>query len=478
VGSIRPSDDWDTRQAQLTRNEQINTWCNSLRRRICNSLLHQSQPSTTNGIRDPRRFHSANWASGSGFRASARSRPAYLAKFGSVRLDPAKIFRCAIRLIALVAFAGALVSAATMYTFSDLAPANASTYSRAYSINDRGQIVGFSDNDTGPAEITLWQGTTTSTLGVLDPRASAFDINDHGQVVTMENNAVLINSRTACAETFNGAGLYSSATGINNRGFVVGYRRTAAGNDRALLWNPRTGNGPDAARDLGSIGGKPSDWSDANAINDRNEIVGESQNAAGQFHAFIWNGVMTDIGTSFGANSAAYDVNDKGIVIGWILTGHVTGFLWMNGQITMLPFMPTSINDRGQIVGFSDTSTFPVGTPWLYENGISIDLNTVVPSIPGSIVNVFDINNAGQIVGGYRTLDGTEHGYLLTPTLRSSEHGYLVTAVPEPSTIGLLLFGLIAFSLGRKYEVCRSRPDRWLRAWCEGRQVSDGVPSM
>lgn len=335
-----------------------------------------------------------------------------------------------------IVFASAAAHASLVYTFMDLAPTGANTYSRAYSINNRGQIIGSSDSTVNPpADIILWQLEVSRVLGPLSPCASSLKINDRGQVATMESNAVIIDTRTGITQTLNGVGIFSSATGINNHGLAVGYERTATGNDRAFLWNPSIGNGRQAVRDLGSIGGQPTDWSDAEAINDRGEIVGESQDASGHYHAFVWNnGFMTDIGTAFTANSVAYGINDKGTVIGWVLNGSVTGFIWMNGQITMLPFIPTSINNDGEIVGFSDTGFFPIGTPYLYEAGSITDLNSVVSEVPGTLINAFDINDEGQIVGGYRTSDGAEHGYLLTPC-------------PEPPT-SILLFLALSIGIG------------------------------
>jgi probable HAF family extracellular repeat protein len=74
-------------------------------------------------------------------------------------------------------------------------------------------------------------------------------------------------------------------------------------------------------------------------------------------HAFLWrDGVMTDLGTLGGFTSAASGINDKGQVVGYSDTptsnGELHGVLWDHGKVTDLgaDFIPRSINNRGQIL--------------------------------------------------------------------------------------------------------------------------------
>jgi probable HAF family extracellular repeat protein len=66
--------------------------------------------------------------------------------------------------------------------------------------------------------------------------------------------------------------------------------------------------------DLGTLGG---DSSDALAINRQQQIVGLSDIASGEVHAFLWQrGVMTDLGTLGGSFSHANAINDHGQIVG------------------------------------------------------------------------------------------------------------------------------------------------------------------
>ena len=69
--------------------------------------------------------------------------------------------------------------------------------------------------------------------------------------------------------------------------------------------------------DLGTLGGINSD---AHAVNDRGQVVGESYAAGGAcLHAFSWTraGGMVDLGTLPGGGRSHVDaVNDRGQVVG------------------------------------------------------------------------------------------------------------------------------------------------------------------
>ena len=72
----------------------------------------------------------------------------------------------------------------------------------------------------------------------------------------------------------------SEASGINDAGQVVGWSDTAGGDQHAFI----TGSNGMGMRDLGDLGGKNSRALD---INNAGQVVGGSRTASGADHAFI-----------------------------------------------------------------------------------------------------------------------------------------------------------------------------------------------
>ena len=86
--------------------------------------------------------------------------------------------------------------------------------------------------------------------------------------------------------------------------------------------------------DLGALGG---DSSDARAINEGGQVVGQSDTVDGETHAFLWKADtgMQDLDNPYGYNSWATAVNDLGQVVGSLNTGppdyHWHEFFWEAG---------------------------------------------------------------------------------------------------------------------------------------------------
>ena len=185
--------------------------------------------------------------------------------------------------------------------------------------------------------------------------------------------------------------------------------------------------------DLGVLSGGAS--SASNWISPNGLIAGVSQNGEidplfsgfPEFRAVLWkNGQITDLGTlpEGGYESVANAVNSRGQVVG-LATNTVPdnlslfgptqarAFLWQNGVMQDLGTLGDGtdavadlVNERGQIVGESYTSStpsahcanlgFPVTTgAFLWENGKMVNLG----SFGGTCTFATDLNNRGQVVG-------------------------------------------------------------------------------
>jgi probable HAF family extracellular repeat protein len=98
------------------------------------------------------------------------------------------------------------------------------------------------------------------------------------------------------------AGTTSTAASINDKGQVVGYSQVAGGNNHAFLWDPKTG-----LQDLGTLLGGANSGASGNSI--CSSVAGRSDFAgsAGNTHAFLWAqaGGFQDLCALPGDNSSA-----------------------------------------------------------------------------------------------------------------------------------------------------------------------------
>jgi probable HAF family extracellular repeat protein len=172
--------------------------------------------------------------------------------------------------------------------------------------------------------------------------------------------------------------------------------------------------------DLGTLGGKQTY---AEAVNNRADVVGRSQTARGEFHAFLWrDGKLTDLRTLGGKFSDAVAINDQGDVIGSssIESGplpsgrvpRVHAFRWRGGELRDLgtlygKSLAVAVNSRGEIVGTFWTRDGR-SHAFLFREGVMRDLGT----FRGVQSAAVDINDAGQVIGKWRTADRNYRGFL------------------------------------------------------------------
>jgi probable HAF family extracellular repeat protein len=205
----------------------------------------------------------------------------------------------------------------------------------AYDANERGQIVGERRTTyKKPLRAVVWEKGAVVTLGTLPGRtqSSAVAVNDRGLIVGSSfNRAGEYGERMTATRAFlwrqgkmidlgTVGGLpHSSAVALNERGQVIGWSAKSLGEDEELPRSPRAFLWQDGRlTDLGTLGGESAI---PFAINDAGQVVGQSQNAQGEWHAFVWQkGKMAALPTLGGTFSAALAINDAGRIIGWSRT--------------------------------------------------------------------------------------------------------------------------------------------------------------
>jgi probable HAF family extracellular repeat protein len=354
-------------------------------------------------------------------------------------------------------FHGVAVRKGVSTDLGALPPANVNT-SFGASVNDNGMIVGASENGqidplTGFPEfeaVVFGRGSVTDLGNFGGNGSGAFSVNNRGQIVGGALNTIpdpygsflMGCSTTACfpigqqmrASLWDRGELRDLGTlggndavagMINQSGQIAGTSYTNT------IPNPATGipsQDPffyDHGKmvDIGNLGGT---FAYANYMNESGQVVGLSTLAGDAVsHPFSWErGRLTDIGTFGGGYGEAHSVNNAGDVVGVAnLAGDQVhhAFLWSKGKLTDLGTLGGSstawaINSSGQVVGSSYVTSDTVHAV-LWEKGTGIvDLNDFIP--PGSglyLQNADYLNDQGQISGGAILDDGHERAYLLTP---------------------------------------------------------------
>ena len=279
-------------------------------------------------------------------------------------------------------------------------------------INSLGDIVGRKDSPLeGGPRATIWNRSRSNSkhLGALwdGDYSSASGINDAGEVVGVSNTGRGI-LPFVWTETGGLRGIpllpgdrCGRANGINKHGHVVGYSSGANG-AKAFLWTRKTG-----VRDLAVLPGTNS--STACDVNNSDEAAGVCASAARK-RAVLWTrtGNVSDLGVLPGDwESEAAAINNAGDVVGYSKgPAGMHAFLWTKAtgiqDLGVLPGGNSSralaINDLGEIVGSSTSSSGDSAFIWTKQIGL-VDLNSASSAHFGIVfIEAHSINSKGEIL--------------------------------------------------------------------------------
>ncbi|MCC7147527.1 MAG: PEP-CTERM sorting domain-containing protein [Phycisphaeraceae bacterium] len=359
---------------------------------------------------------------------------------------------------------------------------------------------------------------TVTDLGTLGGSSRAYALNDHGQVVgvselgtgTAQSLAFVWDSVHGLQQLAGLQGDLTYAKDINNQGIIVGGATDGQNQLKAMLWHPQTGPqilspGADysglatSINNLGQVviqanqdgvqGTQLVTWDQANGFAHYGRLYGTEamawdNNDAGQV-ALVWDAMKLRPGqavrwdpvdgfwfigneslwqTSHNLNATSGDsfaINAQGDVAGAFYFPVSTSnkwqaFVWLkthtgtrNAVLLGDPLAMSiawSINDSQVVVGTSNPVPFdPAGDgdelhafiAHLVDKGTNqehfemLDLNSLlVPNTGWVLREALDINNKGQIVGWGINPQGQERAFLLN------------VVVPEPSTATVMLLGV------------------------------------
>jgi len=311
----------------------------------------------------------------------------------------------------------------------------------AYSVNFWGQAVGQADTETrdpigedfcGTAALGLahtgntcvpflWQDGAMVALPRLKSKAGregsngqAYQNNSFGMIVgTAENNEV-----------------DSTCPGASVSPQTIQFK--------PVLWIKPFPLSPAIIQELPTIDGDPDGY--ASAVNDLGQAVGatgpcgrfNAENSLVAIHAVLWqNGKAINLGNLGGDGMFfgifANGLNDRGQVVGTSdTTGDQSfhGFLWQEGHITDLLPLPSdafsyavTVNNEGVVLGLSISDSFST-TAVLWRNGPAIDMNTLVsPDTALYLESACSINDEGEIIGfaALKSNPSEAHAYLAIP---------------------------------------------------------------
>jgi len=299
-------------------------------------------------------------------------------------------------------------------------------------INDAGQVVGIAATPYPNTYYPTIEQTNVFLFdgGVLhDPQLNTCDsltINNHGTIFySAPGTSGCYTSRLARSvggeiTYIDIPGTYLSLRDSNNREQVLGnYSATAEQRYVNFLFE----NG--VARELPDPFGYGSQW---NAINNDGIVVGEVGIATKQRQAAILDasGYHNIHPFSQYGSSDAAGINNVGLVAGTFfsapysgLPSHAFTYDTRTGTTRDLgPGSASAINDRGQILGFTDEGTGSP-RPALYDGQQFQLLQALIPAdSPWQILSATRINNVGQILAtGKNTNTGESHALVLSPRL-------------------------------------------------------------
>lgn len=274
----------------------------------------------------------------------------------------------------------------------------------ALGINDLGEVVGAS---AGRAFIWSQARGYVELSTPSSFSSEAFDVNNDGVVAGATLSGSLSRAvRWTAPDQLQNLGIDGTAHAINRRGDVVG---TTLGTPAAFSWTEAEG-----MRLLGTLGGL---YSYAYDINDRGDIVGSASVANGETHAYLWTREdgMVDLGTLGGSYSQAQAINNRREVVGIYavaLTFETRAFRWtrQTGMVD-IGISPASdginsfgqdINDLGLVAGYIfPANTFGHAGVWRRSSGWT-DLTPVATQHSlGQAINLWGA------VAGHIVLDGT-----------------------------------------------------------------------
>ena len=313
-------------------------------------------------------------------------------------------------------------------------------YSRAFGINDEGEVIGESEVAPGDVRGFIFSGGGIHALNSAGGNYESARAISNSSIVagisisrTVRATMWLANTPSPLAG-FDDDNLSSSANGISDLGIVVGSSQHPDGGTRPVMWQDETM----IELPLGTASGGV-----AISIGDGGHIVGW---ADGRPALWLGSGIFFLDTLSGASGGVANSVSATGEIVGWsnpfisdFSTNHAT--LWTSNSVIDLDTLggtssnAWAINSAGWIVGESLIPSDSESHAVLWRNGDTLDLSTL-PEVTEAgwavLGQATAVNDFGQIVG-VGEINGQSRAFRLSP----------IQPVPIPATFWLFITGLL-----------------------------------
>ncbi len=283
----------------------------------------------------------------------------------------------------------------------------------ANAVNSRGEVAGQGYNTIPDAY--SFNGYGYQSRAVYWNKGAMQDLGTLG--TGTDAVALLINERGQVL----GVSYVDSTPSAFCSGVQIGFNFTTG----SFIWDKKNG-----MQDIGTLGGT---CTVAYDLNNRGQVVGQSSQIGDPTNVgFVWDRATGIKQLPTGANlyGGAFAINDEGKIVGEGdgPDGQPSALLWEKKagkwQATYLGSLHSgdcafgsSMNSSGQVVGLSGPNGCTTVLPFLWEDGgPMVDLNTLVPPNSGiQLQEALQINNSGEIAGNGVDANGNNHAVLLIP---------------------------------------------------------------
>jgi probable HAF family extracellular repeat protein len=350
--------------------------------------------------------------------------------------------RCFQHIVAIVGLAWAMSAAAqsatlpAAYRVRSIGTLPGGAPSHAHGINDAGDVAGTAaDASSGYNDRAVLYTESSGALDDLGVLTVEFPISSEGLALNASDEVVGDTSNgVPHAFLYTGGQMHDLTTlpdAISSQAFAINDQTEIVGNvaimtsPSTVVWHAFYSDGQTMTDLTARLGGP--DYSEAHGINAGGQIVGWRRATGADSHAYVLTGSSAaDLGTLGGANSGALAINDAGQVAGWSYVVGSTGthpFLYSDGVMLDLGLLTgalsgsaNAINSSGVVAGTMKFPGYSHNTRgFVYADGVLRDLNDLIAPDNGWLLKEADGINAQGQISGSGTLHGAILGFVLDP---------------------------------------------------------------